>query len=140
VPRAQREILSSPIMQIEFNFMSVLLRPRGRVEACPVPFFIRWEYRQEKASGSLHLSLRQPFEQFSVCPRRRTWRIASFVITGGAAGTGVGSPGTNSSGMALSSGGGGNGVHNASLSGTNPVVDREGPKVDRMIKSICRGC
>jgi hypothetical protein len=60
--------------------------------------------------------------------------------TGGAAGTGVGSPGTNSSGTALSSGGGGNGVHNASLSGTNPVVDREGPKVDKMIKSICRGC
>jgi hypothetical protein len=60
--------------------------------------------------------------------------------TGGAAGTGVGSPGTNSSGTALSSGGGGNGAHNASLSGINPVVDREGAKVDKMIKSICRGC
>ena len=60
--------------------------------------------------------------------------------TGGAAGTSVGSPGTNSAGTALSSGGGGNGAQKGPLSGTNPVVDREEAKVDKMIKSICRGC
>jgi hypothetical protein len=58
---------------------------------------------------------------------------------GGAAGTGLGSPGTNSAGTALSSGGGGNGQKGV-LAGTNPVVDREEAKVDKMIKSICRGC
>jgi hypothetical protein len=60
--------------------------------------------------------------------------------TGGAAGTSVGSPGTNSAGTALSSGGGGNGPQKGPLVGTNPVVDREEAKVDKMIKSICRGC
>jgi hypothetical protein len=60
--------------------------------------------------------------------------------TGGAAGTSVGSPGTNSAGTALSSGAGGNGAQKGPLGGTNPVVDREEAKVDKMIKSICRGC
>jgi hypothetical protein len=60
--------------------------------------------------------------------------------SGGAAGTSVGSPGTNSAGTALSSGGGGNGAQKGPLGGTNPVVDREEAKVDKMIKSICRGC
>jgi len=60
--------------------------------------------------------------------------------TGGAAGTSVGAPGTNSAGTALSSGGGGNGAQKGPLGGTNPVIDRDEAKVDKMIKSICRGC
>jgi hypothetical protein len=60
--------------------------------------------------------------------------------SGGAAGTSVSSPGTNSAGTALSSGGGGNGAQKGPLGGTNPVVDRDEAKVDKMIKSICRGC
>jgi hypothetical protein len=60
--------------------------------------------------------------------------------TGGAAGTSVGSPGTNSAGTALSSGGGVNGAQKGPLGGTNPVIDRDEAKVDKMIKSICRGC
>jgi hypothetical protein len=56
--------------------------------------------------------------------------------TGGAAGTSPAAPGTNSAGTALSSGGHGNGP----LLGTNPVIDHEEAKVDKMIKSICRGC
>jgi hypothetical protein len=60
--------------------------------------------------------------------------------TGGAAGTSVGSPGTNSAGTALSSGGRGNGPQNGQVAGANPVIDRDEAKVDKMIKSICRGC
>jgi hypothetical protein len=61
-------------------------------------------------------------------------------ITGGAAGTSVGTPGTNSSGTALSSGGVGNGAQKGPLLGTNSAVDREDAKAEKMIKSICRGC
>jgi hypothetical protein len=60
--------------------------------------------------------------------------------TGGAAGTSLAAPGTNSAGTALSSGGAGNGAQKGPLLGTNPVVDREDAKVEKMIKSICRGC
>jgi hypothetical protein len=63
--------------------------------------------------------------------------------TGGSAGTSVRSPGTNSAGTALSSFAGANQAQNGPLGplgGTNPVVDREEAKVDKMIKSICRGC
>jgi hypothetical protein len=60
--------------------------------------------------------------------------------TGGAAGTSLGAPGTNSSGTALSSGGVGNGAQKGPLLGSNPVVDAEDAKVEKMIKSICRGC
>jgi hypothetical protein len=60
--------------------------------------------------------------------------------TGGAAGTSVGSPGTNSAGTALSSGGGVNGAQIGPRGGTNPVIDRDEAKLDKMIKSICRGC
>ena len=34
----------------------------------------------------------------------------------------------------------GNGAQKGPLGGNNPVVDREEAKVDKMIKSICRGC
>jgi hypothetical protein len=60
--------------------------------------------------------------------------------TGGASGTSPAAPGTNSAGTALSSGGGGNGPQKGPLVGTNPVIDSEEAKVDKMIKSICRGC
>jgi hypothetical protein len=60
--------------------------------------------------------------------------------SGGASGTSVAAPGTNSSGTALSSGGVGNGPQKGPLLGSNPVVDAEDAKVEKMIKSICRGC
>jgi len=61
-------------------------------------------------------------------------------VTGGAFGTSPAAPGTNSSGMAPSSSGIGNGPMKGSLLGTNPAIDREEAKVDNMIGSICRGC
>jgi hypothetical protein len=61
-------------------------------------------------------------------------------MTGGASGTGLGAPGTNSSGTALSSGGVGNGPQKGPLLGTSSAVDAEDAKVEKMIKSICRGC
>ena len=60
--------------------------------------------------------------------------------TGGAFGTSPATPGTNSLGTALSSSGVGNGPMNGPLLGTNPAIDREEAKVDKMIGSICRGC
>jgi hypothetical protein len=61
-------------------------------------------------------------------------------VTGGAMGTSPNAPGTNSLGTALSSNGVGNGPQKGPLLGTNPAIDREEAKVDRMITSICRGC
>ena len=65
---------------------------------------------------------------------------ASMPVTGGAFGTSPAAPGTNSLGTALSSNGVGNGPQKGPLLGTNPAVDREDAKVDKMIGSICRGC
>ena len=61
-------------------------------------------------------------------------------VTGGALGTSAAAPGTNSSGTALSSSGVGNGAMKGPLLGTNPAIDREEAKVNKMIGSICRGC
>jgi hypothetical protein len=61
-------------------------------------------------------------------------------VTGGAFGTSPAAPGTNSLGTALSSSGAGNGPMKGPLLGTNPAIDREEAKVDKMIGSICRGC
>jgi hypothetical protein len=61
-------------------------------------------------------------------------------VTGGAFGTSAAAPGTNSLGTALSSSGSGEGPMKGPLLGTNPAIDREEAKVDKMIKSICRGC
>jgi hypothetical protein len=58
---------------------------------------------------------------------------------GGASGTNVAAPGTNSSGTALSSSGIGHAMKGPAL-GTNPVIDREEAKVNKMMGSICRGC
>jgi hypothetical protein len=60
--------------------------------------------------------------------------------TGGAFGTSAATPGTNSAGTALSSSGTGEGPMKGPLLGTNPAIDREEAKVDKMIGSICRGC
>ena len=61
-------------------------------------------------------------------------------VTGGAFGSSAAAPGTNSLGTALSSSGTGNGPMKGPLLGTNPAIDREDAKVDKMIGSICRGC
>jgi hypothetical protein len=63
-----------------------------------------------------------------------------MLMSGGALGTSAATPGTNSLGTALSSSGVGNGPIKGPLLGTNPAVDREDAKVDRLIGSICRGC
>jgi hypothetical protein len=59
---------------------------------------------------------------------------------GGAFGTSAATPGTNSLGTALSSSGVGNGTVKGRLLGTNPAIEREEAKVDKMMRSICRGC
>jgi len=61
-------------------------------------------------------------------------------VTGGAFGTTAATPGTNSLGTALSSSGIGDGPMKGSLLGTNPAIDREEAKVNKMMSSICRGC
>jgi hypothetical protein len=61
-------------------------------------------------------------------------------VTGGAFGSSAAAPGTNSLGTALSSSGTGNGPMKGPLLGTNPAIDREDAKVEKMIGSICRGC
>jgi hypothetical protein len=61
-------------------------------------------------------------------------------VTGGAFGTSPATPGTNSLGTALSSSGIANGPQKGPLLGTDPLLDREDAKVDKMIGSICRGC
>jgi len=60
-------------------------------------------------------------------------------MTGGAFGTTAAAPGTNSLGTALSSSGTERPMKGPPL-GTNPAIDREEAKVDKMIGSICRGC
>ena len=64
----------------------------------------------------------------------------SMSVTGGAFGTSSARFGTNSLGTALSSSGIGDKPMNGPLLGTNPAVDREEAKIDRIIGSICRGC
>ncbi len=61
-------------------------------------------------------------------------------VTGGAFGTSAAAPGTNSLGTALPSSGIGKGPMKGPFLGTNPAIDREEAKVDKMIGSICRGC
>jgi hypothetical protein len=61
-------------------------------------------------------------------------------VTGGVFGTSAAAPGTNSLGTALSSSGIGGGPMKGALLGTNPAIDREEAKVNKMIGSICRGC
>jgi hypothetical protein len=65
--------------------------------------------------------------------------MSTMSAAGGAFGTSAAAPGTNSLGTALSSSGAGRPMK-GSLLGTNPAIDREDAKVDKMIGSICRGC
>jgi len=65
--------------------------------------------------------------------------MTGMSVTGGAFGASAAAPGTNSLGTALSSNGVGRPMKGPPL-GTNPAVDREEVKVDKMINSICRGC
>ena len=61
-------------------------------------------------------------------------------MTGGASGTPLGAPGTNSSGTALSSSGVGSAMKGANLD-NSPTVARQDAAVDKLVKgSICRGC
>ena len=61
-------------------------------------------------------------------------------VTDGAAGTSPTTPGTNSLGTALSSGGAGGAQKGPPLGTGNPAVDREDARVAKMVHSICRGC
>src|ERR1700692_4177213 len=65
---------------------------------------------------------------------------AGMPVTGGAFGTNPNAPGTNSLGTALSSNGVGNGPQKGPLLGTNSAIDREDARVEKSIRSICRGC
>ena len=59
---------------------------------------------------------------------------------GGALGTSVAAPGTNSLGAALPSGIGGH-VMKGPLLGTDPTIDKEDARLQKMLEgSICRGC
>lgn len=60
-------------------------------------------------------------------------------MRGGAFGASAAASGTNSLGTALSSSGTEAPVKGPLL-GSNPAIDREEAKVDKMIGSICRGC
>jgi hypothetical protein len=60
--------------------------------------------------------------------------------TGGALGTSAAAPGTNSSGTALSSSSIGRDPMKGPLLGTDPAIDREEAKVEKMMGSICQGC
>ena len=60
-------------------------------------------------------------------------------VTGGAFGSSAAAPGTNSLGTALSSSGTSHPMKGPLL-GTNPAIDHEEAKVEKMIGSICRGC
>ena len=64
----------------------------------------------------------------------------SHSSTGGAFGASPTAPGTNSLGTALPSGGVGERTKGPPLGTGNPAVDRENKKVDKIVKSICRGC
>jgi hypothetical protein len=133
-------ILSSPAMLIDFSYPLASVVPVGRWAASRHIAF------HEGGTSMKKLAVLCITLCFSLSSNLASARGGGHggshhtSGTGGAAGTGVGSPGTNSSGTALSSGGGGNGVQKASFGGTNPVVDREEVRVDKMIKSICRGC
>jgi hypothetical protein len=64
----------------------------------------------------------------------------SMSMTGGALGTSAAAPGTNSLGTAIPSSGIGDRPMKGPLLGTDPAINREEAKVDKMIGSICRGC
>ncbi|SEE14097.1 hypothetical protein [Bradyrhizobium erythrophlei] len=67
--------------------------------------------------------------------------MGSHMSTGGALGTSAASPGTNSLGTALSSSDVGGHPMKGPLLGTNPAIDQEDARLEKMLEgSICRGC
>ena len=61
--------------------------------------------------------------------------------SGGVFGSNAATPGTNSLGTAMSSGGHGGARQKGALLGTgNPALDREDKRVRKIVRSICRGC
>jgi hypothetical protein len=66
--------------------------------------------------------------------------MGSHSSTGGAFGARPTTPGTNSLGTALSSGGAGERTRGPLLGTGNPAVDREDKRVSKIVGSICRGC
>jgi hypothetical protein len=83
----------------------------------------------------LVLALAWPGAAFS-----RGGGMGSHASTGGAFGAKPTTPGTNSLGTALSSGGAGERTKGPPLGTGNPAVDREDKRVEKIIGSICRGC
>lgn len=60
---------------------------------------------------------------------------------GGALGTSAAAPGTNSLGTALPSSGTGGHVMKGPLLGTDPTIDKEDARLQKMLEgSICHGC
>jgi len=60
---------------------------------------------------------------------------------GGSLGTSAARPGTNSLGTALSSSDAGGHAMNGPLLGTDPAIDQEDARLQKMLEeSICRGC
>lgn len=67
--------------------------------------------------------------------------MGSHMSTGGTLGTSAATPGTNSSGTALPSTGASGHTMKGSLLGTNPAIDQEDARLEKMLEgSICRGC
>jgi hypothetical protein len=67
--------------------------------------------------------------------------MGSHLSMGGALGTSAATPGTNSLGTALSSSGTGGHAMKGPLLGTNPAIDKEDARVEKILEgSICRGC
>ncbi|PSO18367.1 hypothetical protein [Bradyrhizobium sp. MOS003] len=60
---------------------------------------------------------------------------------GGTLGTSAAAPGTNSLGTALPASDGGGHVTKGPLLGTDPTIDKEDARLEKMLEgSICRGC
>jgi hypothetical protein len=67
--------------------------------------------------------------------------MGSHMSMGGALGTSAATPGTNSLGTALPSSGTVGHAMKGPLLGTNPAIDKEDARVEKMLEgSICRGC
>ncbi len=72
--------------------------------------------------------------------RAEAMQMSHMPITGGAFGTSPATPGTNSLGTALPSSGRHRRMRGPPLGTGNAAVDREDARVDKMVRSICRGC
>ena len=67
--------------------------------------------------------------------------MGSHMSMGGALGSSAAAPGTNSLGTALPSSGAGGHAVKGPLLGTDPAIDKEDARLEKMLEgSICRGC